>query len=275
MANDERTVRRVKPRLWTAVGTLAAAGLVNAPAEPAKADGAGAFPATIQLAQAGEGEGEGEGEGAALGTTEADFLAALGFMEGHLRAGMALYEAGDLEDAKTHMGHPIEEKYDAVAEPLERRGFGGLRGDIEALAAAAEAEQPFAEIEPLFAQVHSMLDEVRAASPGGDAARLQALALLTRIAAQEYEIAVDGGKVSNFHEYQDAWGFLRAVEIEAQALADDEREDVAAAAREILAQVERTAPAFGDLQGGGELTMDPSLLYGAAARMELAALEVE
>lgn len=75
---------------------------------------------------AAPGEGEGEAEGGAVNRDPEVRLARdLGFMEGHLRAGMALYEATDLEAAKTHMGHPIQEKYDAVADPLKERGMSG------------------------------------------------------------------------------------------------------------------------------------------------------
>jgi len=48
----------------------------------------------------------------------------LGFIEGHLQAGLALYEVGDLAAAQTQMGHPIKKKYDAASEPMADRGQG-------------------------------------------------------------------------------------------------------------------------------------------------------
>ena len=293
MADQDKSIRVVRPLLWTALGTVAASGLATAAPDAGTSTADAVSASAIQLAAAGEGEGEsasseGEGEGAtsegeggegegegARGATEADFLAALGFMEGHIRAGMQLYETGDLEAARTHMGHPIEEKYGAVAETLSARGHGDLKGDIEALAAAAEAGKPIEDIRPLFASVAEKIDTVQAGSPGGTAAELRSLAILTRIAAEEYAVAVKGGEISNLHEYQDAWGFLRTVEDEARGFAESDDPAVAEAGQAILEEVGKLDAAFGDIQGGGEMRMEPSLLYGAAARMEIAALGVE
>jgi hypothetical protein len=302
MTNDSKPFRLARPRLWTALGTLAAAGLVAGAPAASAADShheAGKHAASVLIAASGEGEnsgsaeggereaakgdesedamsGEGgEGEGGARRPTEADFLASVAFMEGHLRAGMKLYQTGDLEAAKTHMGHPIKEKYDAVAETLEDRGFGDLKADIAALADAAENEEPAADMEARFDKVAARIDAIEDASPGGKAAGLMSLAKLTRIAADEYAVATEGGRISNLHEYQDAWGFLRVVEDEAQAYAGDDDAKVATAGRKILEQVRMLDKAFGDIQGEGDMTMDASLLYGAAARMEIAALAVK
>ncbi len=221
------------------------------------------------------GEGEGESEGGGGGDPTVAFLRDLGFMTGHLRAGMALYAQGDLAAARTHMGHPIKEKYDAVAAPLEKLGFGGLRADIVGLSNAAEAGADAADIRARFDHVIEEVGEACAATPAPVRDRLMALAALTRIAADEYTIAVKGGSVSNLHEYQDSWGFLRTVETEAARFAASGDPAVAKAGARILELVRGLDAAYGDLQGQGDFTMDPSLLYGAAARMELAALEVK
>lgn len=94
-------------------------------------------------------------------------------------------------------------------------------------------------------------------------AQIMALALLTRVAADT--VAVEGGTVSNLHEYQDSWGFLRVVETEADELSRSNNEDAARAAQAAKDYLAITDAAFGDLQGSGEFEMDPSLLYGAAA----------
>jgi hypothetical protein len=151
----------------------------------------------ILLAAAGEG-GEG-GEGGANLAPEVSLMRDLGFMTGHLRAGLALCEAGDFKAAKTHMGHPIKEKYGAVAKPLQERGFGDLKARLMALSAAVENE--------------AGVDQVRNESPRAPADQLMGLAELTRVAADEYQLAINSdGSVKNLHEYQDSWGFLRTVE---------------------------------------------------------------
>ena len=196
----------------------------------------------------------------------------MSFMEGHMRAGLKLYEAGDLAAAKTHMGHPIEEKYGAVADPLADRGYDRLRQQIEAVAAATEAEAPFAEIREAFDAARATMEEVRTGISPRD--QLLGLVKLIRVAGDEYTVAVEGGTVSNLHEYQDSWGFLRVVQTELEQMAESDDAAVANVAGELLEYLEATDAAFGDIQGEGEMSLDPSILYGAAARIELEALEL-
>lgn len=275
------TARRVSA--LTGLAALATAGVISS--SGAQAEGAGAADERILLAQAeGEGEGEahaagtyegeggGEGEGAASIDPDTEFLSGLAFMEGHIRAGLALYRQGDLEAAKTHMGHPIEEKYDAVADGVAEAGFADLKDRISGLADAAEAEVDFSEIEQRFAEVRATLEAVR-----GDfspAQQVAGLIDLTRTAGAEYAAAIEDGRISNLHEYQDSWGFLQVVETEARQMAESDDAKVAEVGRKMLEQVDVTRAAYGDLQGDGTFKLDPSILYGAAARMEIAGADL-
>ncbi len=221
---------------------------------------------------AASGEGEGEGEGGGGGDPELALQRDMSFMEGHMRAGLELYEAGDLAAAKTHMGHPIKEKYGAVADPLSDRGFDRLRQQLEAVAAATEAEAAFAEVKDAFDTARATMEEVRAGmSPRN---QMLGLAALIRLAADEYTVAVEGGEISNLQEYQDSWGFLRVVETELEQMANSDDSAVSDASKEALEYLAATDAAFGDIQGEGEMTLDPSILYGVAARIELEALEL-
>lgn len=224
----------------------------------------------------GEGEGsasgEGEGEGGSGGDPELALQRDMSFMEGHMRAGLALYEAGDLAAAKTHMGHPIEEKYGAVADPLADRGFDQLRAQIEAVAAATEAEAPFEEVRDAFDAARATMEDVRSDMSPRD--QLLGLAALIRVAGDEYTVAVEGGEISNLHEYQDSWGFLRVVQAELEQMMASDDATLAHVAEESLDILAATDAAFGDIQGDGDMTLDPSILYGAAARIELEALEL-
>ncbi len=217
--------------------------------------------------------GEGEGEGGISGDPEQALQRDIGFMEGHMRAGLELYESGDLAAAKTHMGHPIEEKYGAVAGPLAELGFDGLRQQIEAVAAATEAEASFADVKDAFDAAQATMDEVRAGISPRD--QMLGLGALVRVAGDEYAVAVAGGEISNLHEYQDSWGFLRVVETGLSHLAESDDPAIAEAGREALGYLGATDAAFGDIQGEGPMEMDPSILYGAAARIELVALELD
>lgn len=272
-ARDTRPRRDVTPRRMLVLGTVAVtASVAGGPAQANPAEVTSFGPENpVLLAQAETG-GEGEGEGARVDPTVA-LLRDLGFIEGHLRAGMALYEADDRAAARTHMGHPIEEKYDAVAQPLDARGLGRLREEILALASASEADAPLAELEPLFAKVRATIEQARAQTTARE--QIKGLAALTRISGIEYQIAVEGGGISNLHEYQDAWGFLRVVETEARQMVESDDPQIAEAGTRILDHLSATDAAFGDLQGRGEMEIDPSRLFGAAARIDLTALRVE
>ncbi len=247
-----------------------AEGEGEASAAEGEGEGEGEGSAAKGEGEGGEGEGEGEGEGGAgVSDPEQRLQRDLSFMEGHLRAGLALYEAGDLEAARTHIGHPIKEKYDAVAEPLAAMDKGALKGRIVAIAEAAESGATFDEVRAAFDGARTVMEEVRATMSPAD--QVMGLAALTRVAGEEYTVAVEGGTVSNLHEYQDAWGFLRVVEAEAQQMAESADPDRAAAGQEVLDHLKATDAAFGDLQGEGDFEMDPSILMGAASRIELTA----
>jgi len=277
---DDDTPRIVTARRMALLGTVAA---MAAPAGAEIAGGAAAAdtPASFLVAQAeGEGEGgegEGEGEGRASLDPTTALLRDLGFMTGHLRAGLALYDAGDLEAAKTHMGHPIEEKYDAVAAPLEAMGMASLRDDLLALSGAAEDGAAAADVRALFDKVIAGVEAARAEA-AGDAPRTQVLALaaLMRVAGDEYTIATEGGKVSNLHEYQDSWGFLQTIRTEGAQMAESGDAAVAAAGARIVEVVDDALDrVFGDIQGADIPEMKPSVIYGAAARIDLAGYGLE
>lgn len=260
-------------------------------AAPAAGEGEGEGEAAPAAEGEGEGEaaagGEGEGEGGEGGEGEGEggggdvganvlLLRDLGFMTGHLRAGLALYEIGDVEAARTHMGHPIEEKYDAVADRLEEMGMGSLREDILALSAATEENAELLRVQELFDAVIAKVEEIRAEVPGGARAQILGLAKLAHVAADEYTVAVKGGEISNLHEYQDSWGFFETIRQEgAQFMQSDDPAVVAAAERMMASVYHVLNEAYGDIQGNGDMVMEPSILYGASARIELAGLGIE
>ncbi len=178
MPPPSKSLRLIQPKLWTAIGAIAAAGLAvgqTAYADTPAANAKGAY----VVAQGGEG-GEGGEKKSEAERSEADFLAALGAVEGHLRAGVELYATGDSKTAQRFIGQPALKKYKSVARSVEKRGFGDLETKIMALAQAAEHGKPLDEIRKLFGAVEMRIDAVSAASPGGSAERLKALAQLIR-----------------------------------------------------------------------------------------------
>jgi hypothetical protein len=97
---------------------------------------------------------------------------------------------------------------------------------------------------------------------------------LVRTAGEEYEEGVEGGRVVNPHEYQDALGFVRTAE---EAVARLKQRG--AGHPELFAKVERELEALDAALPGvvppEQVSADASLFHGAAARIEIALLSLE
>jgi hypothetical protein len=221
--------------------------------------------------EGGEG-GEGGERGAATADPEADYLTGLGLIEGHLRAAMALTEARQQQMALTHSKHPTDEIYTDLRPQLDSHNAGQFDAELETLADALDAGLALAEVQEAHGDVVHRIAEAREHAGGGPGARLRAAVQLARTAAEEYAIGVEEGEIVNLHEYQDAWGFLRVARDELAQVAAGDDQSAAAAAREMLGQLESTAPLFPSIVPEARIDADPSLLWGAAARMEIAAL---
>ncbi len=228
----------------------------------------------VLLAQGGEG-GEG-GEGRVPAGGSGGYLVSLGLIEGHLRAGMAVAAAGgDTANAWTHMRHPEVEIYPDLAPELEARGAAGFEPELEALAATTERGGAEAALDAGFAAVLGRLEAARAAEAGGAAARLKALPDLVRVAATEYGNGIVDGEIVDLHEYQDAWGFVQAALAELDRLAASPDAGIAAAAVEMRAALVPGEAVFAGVLPEGPVEGDSSLLWGAAARMELVAARLD
>ena len=259
------------PRRWT---SLAIAGTaISFAAAPLQAqDLLHNGPDRIWLAQAEAGEG---GEAGILAERDDDaaYVAALGFIEGHLRVGVALYEAGQADMAITHMKHPQDEIYVALAPQLAERGAPAFDTQLTALAEAVENGAPVDQVQAAFAAVLHEIEEARVViSPGK---QLDALVLLTRTAAEDYAIGVVDHAIANLHEYQDAWGFVQTVRARAAELALSSDASVAAAAVKVIEALTAVDAAFAGIAPEGAMPGAADLLFGAAAQMEFAVLSVK
>jgi hypothetical protein len=128
----------------------------------------------------------------------------LAFMTGHVKAGMALYRAGELQMAAPHLLHPVSETHQKEREGIDKIGFNG---DLfEQVSAALEAKKLAAGIEPLLLEAEANLAMV-AQRAGGDTVEIIQFLLATTI--EEYTIAVNNGIITDIGEYQDAYGFIQ------------------------------------------------------------------
>lgn len=269
-----KSLRSIRPHRHMALGALAAAVAGTAAAGTAAAHQVvpgqvGAVKPGQALLVAAEVDIGGEGEGGATVLAPAVALARdLSFTLGHLRAGLALYEAGDLAGAKAHMGRPLVDRQ-AAAPSLAEHGPEGLAQALATLAEAVENEVPLAEVQAHVDRVTALIAQAEAGISPKD--RIKALITVTRTAGGEYAAATEGGKVTDLEEYQSSWGFVQAVREELTSLAQSDDPALAKVAQKMLDALAATDKVFGDLHGQGDFEVDASNIYGAAARMELAA----
>lgn len=280
-----KTPRTVTAIRWQGLALFSAASL--AAAAPVLADAPHVQTATERLwlaqttTEGGEG-GEGGESGAPItpsdavtqAQADAAYLASLGFIEGKLRVGTALYLEGEAEMAKPHLTQPADALYADLEPQLAARGIAGFAPELLALAGAVETGAAPDAVQAAFDAVMARLAMARAAETSPRAA-FDAMLLLMRDAADDYAAGVTDGKLTDAHEYQDAWGYVQAVRAMASALTASPDPIIAKACARTLEALAETDAAFAGLAPDGPVPGDATLLQGAAARVELAASKVK
>lgn len=215
--------------------------------------------------------GEAEGAAAADAVTDAAaYLSALQIVRGHLKAGVELYLAGERELGTQHLRHPQAEMLTSLKPAFAARGAGDVEPAIDALASAGETGAAPAEIESLDAAALSAIAAAAAKAKPSLKDRLLAVAKTLTIAGDEYSIAVKDGAIVNLHEYQDAYGFIATAVQDIKALkgVDATEEQAIATALDQATLAASAAPSVAPPADG---LKDASVIYGAAARAEIAA----
>jgi hypothetical protein len=275
-----------KVKIWFGLGSYllaSASPLAVSAAETAKNSVSDGHAQATMVAQANaEGEGgeggEGGGGGGApqLATNDAAYLTQLGLIRGHLNVGFDLYQQGEVDAAKTHMKHPGDELYAALEPAFAARGVPGFAKQLETLAAMVQREAALSEVEAAYSDLEAAIEAAEAgASAASLHSRLKAVVQLVRTAAEEYEAGVNNGAVVNAHEYQDALGFVRIASKIVESINAGSDENVGNALREIKTQLQSIEPAWPSVVPPKNVSTDPSLIYGAAARIEIAALPMK
>jgi len=258
--------------------TALVSGASGAPGVPA--GGLAAEPVAVQLAASEGGEG-GEGGATAAApaspaTDDTAFLTQLALIRGHLDVGVELYRRGAVAAAKTHMKHPEDELYADLAPAFAARHVAGFKDSLERLAGLVEAGAPVAQVEAAYADLLRAIDT--AASRGAPAAAVATKAAvvlaLVRKAAEDYAKGVSDGRVTEAHEYQDALGFVRSARSVLRSLSAAEKAKHQAALAEISGDLDSLAVAWPSVVPPGRVDADASLLYGTAARIEIASLKL-
>jgi len=258
-----------KNKLWLGLGVVFVAGAaMTSCGTDENASVVGTDHSAMTASEGGEG-GEGASSEESL-VSDAVYLGQLAFIRGHLNVGVNLYRDGDEEASATHMKHPESEIYAALRPALVARDAPGFADQLAALAVAVENGRPLAEVDATY---EALLQGITAAEQAvtEQNARLlgDVIVNLVSTAAAEYDIAVDGDLgLENAHEYQDALGFIRiAYDLLARVESLSSDTDTIEAIRQ---QLDLVRPAWTGLQPPQRLHTEPSVIYGAASRIELA-----
>jgi len=289
---DHRPVFRRRPLAGLGMLLLAGSGLGGVVAcgsgaddDAASSSATVAAPATAPVAESHmnhggpAGEGEGAGTGAvSLASNTVAYLSQLNLIRGHLNVGVDLYRNDHVEEALTHMKHPGDELYAALLPAFEARGVAGFAEQLQALMDAVKARQPANRVQAAFDDLQEGIDDAAAGIPKAERSDprvwFAVVVQLMTTAADEYAIAVVDGRLESAHEYQDALGFTRVARRIVDDLAAGDRADdpavqrVVATARE---QLDGIQVLWVGLIPPETLEREASTLYGAAARVELAA----
>ncbi len=248
---DEITkpLRRVVQRRRLILGTLTASLVVPvAQAAPIVAK-------DVKLADhfwlaAGKGAGEGESEGGRVDPAITD-LRDLGLAEAHLRAALALFALAQGEAATAHLDLAAAMEVGDAADAVLNGAVAAIRDGAEAVALAPIADY-------------------RAAQP--EITRIAALIALTRAGADLYAQAGEADPADQ-QTTQMAWGVMETVRAGIDALTASADPDVVQVAEKMHGYLDKVAA--GSLGDMPEAETDPGVIYGAAARMELAAARLK
>lgn len=209
---------------------------------------------------------------------DADLVATLYEMLGHLEASRANLEQGNWTLAQAHAAHPTAEYWASVESVLEERGLTSVREPLDAYLQAAQEESADARQANEAAQqaLREAIATVLESSDDPSALQAAALATLAESIATELAEAVENGQIVNIEEFQDAWGFFQVLRNELPtvvAAAPESGKEAAAEAEEDLEALENSDLAQFRDEAGAEFTDTETIrerLQHLAAELRLA-----
>ncbi|GMA14197.1 hypothetical protein E5F05_02810 (plasmid) [Deinococcus metallilatus] len=135
------------------------------------------------------------------------FAVTLEQMRGHYDASLLNYRNGDLAMAAKHAKHPANELYAAVRGDLTPALQKRFTADYALINQTLAAKKPYAEYQKVMNTFSADVDAALAtlgATRNDPKFAAQVIAQILENAEHEYEEGVQGGKVTNLAEYQDA-----------------------------------------------------------------------
>lgn len=225
---------------------------------------AGAQPSGI-----GGGEsGESGDPSADLVHDDAAYLALLATVQGHLAVSQHVYGEGDKEGAAHHAAHPGHEILPKLLPAMKSRKAPAI--DIEAY---QDAVKQNGDISAAYQKVSQEITLAENAIQPSDKTKAEAITKLARQAAGEYNVGVDGDKIVNREEYQDAFGFISSARELALSFKDNANK---AAQQQLLEQLTAIEAAWkkGQLANIETTPISDGKFSALVARIEIAAQKI-
>jgi len=260
MTNE--TSRTIRPRMWVGlalVGTAATAATHPAHAAPESAR----LWLASGTAEGGEGGEGGEGAAPASASPEAAFQIELAKLEAHMLAVRALFDKGEIEEAAATANHPEAEFMDGLRTRLALAHVPDVV--TPAITEVTEAFYDEAGSDVIHATIDRSIAAIRATQakgPGGDRVRFEAMTQVAKDAAAEFAYGVNEANPVAMLEGR---AFLSSARSLAAALPADHKP-----AQKVIAICDEVLP----MMSAGIADADPSAVYGAAARIEIAGLKL-
>lgn len=186
----------------------------------------------------------------AFAQEQSDFITNAEFIKGHLEQAVANKESGNIELAIAHAGHPIEEVFTLMEEPLSDANpqlAADLKAKLTALpnAANSDTSQVF---EQKVSEIVGLMDEAVEAVAGETTVATVAAVIsnLLETAELEYEEGVENGQIKEMIEYQDASAFISRANALFETIKADIDEGEAEEIEEFLGQLVSSVNAKAD-----------------------------
>lgn len=267
--------RPTQPRRWKSIAFAS----VTLAATPALADVYRPAPITLAtpeaqlwLAQSQGGEG-GEAGVTSEASPDAAYLTELMIVEGHMLAARDLYAMGQKDTAVELSKHPQEEgTLDELRKEIADHKAADVADVIAAFTATMEKAAPQAEVDAALTAVSAAFAAAAAVEADEVRARFDAVVLLLKAAAEEYDGSIKDGKVEDLMGWHEAWSFVSLARARLQDLAAVPLS--AKAAPKAIAALQSADAAFGDPMAATPLAGDGQILLGVAAKVELIASSV-
>ncbi len=147
------------------------------------------------------------------------FAANIEFIKGHLEQAVANKQAGNNELATAHAGHPVAEVYSLIKGEIKENDAeldAQLEESLTSLANQINTMTP-AQVQAKASEINTMLDQAETSviseSERNDS-KFNGMVAITVLetATNEYEEAIEDGKIAEMIEYQDSTAFIARAE---------------------------------------------------------------